>query len=178
MKSALLFLSFFVLLASLKAEAQVYVEPSLGYFNGTYNFEQNFQGDIEREAYTSSGVSYGGRLGFSWLGWQLGPEYLRNNLLLDGDSVNINEWTAILGYRLVFFRLYGGYIYKAEIQNSKYDPGTGYKFGLTFYMYRHLALNLECRYVKYKTYDVPGFDLTYKNEYAGYALMLSFPFEI
>ena len=53
-----------------------------------------------------------------------------------------------------------------------------YKFGLTFYMYRHLALNLEYRYVKYKTYDVPGFDLTYKNEYAGYALMLSFPFEI
>ena len=106
MKSALLFLSFFVLLASLKAEAQVYVEPSLGYFNGTYNFEQNFQGDIEREAYTSSGLSYGGRLGFSWLGWQLGPEYLRNNLMLDGDSVNINEWTAILGYRLVFFRLY------------------------------------------------------------------------
>jgi opacity protein-like surface antigen len=158
-------------------QALVYVEPTVGYFNGTYKFEQNFQGDLEREAYTTGGLSYGGRLGLSWFGWQLGPEYLRNNLTMDGDSVNINEWTAMLGYRLVFFRLYGGYIYKAEIQNSKYDPGTGYKAGLTFYLYRHMALNLEYRYVKYKTYDVPGFDLTYKNEYAGYALMLSFPFE-
>lgn len=161
-----------------EAKALIFVEPSLGYFNGSYKFEQNFQGDIEKESYSDHGLSYGGKLGFSWFGLQFGPEYLRNNLMIDGDAVNINEWAVILGYRLAYFRLYAGYIYKAEIQDSNYDPGKGHKFGLTFYMYRHMALNLEYRYVKYETYDVPGFDLTYKNEYAGYALMLSFPFEI
>lgn len=161
-----------------QAFALMYVEPSLGYFNGSYKFEQNFQGDIEKETFSDHGLSYGGKIGFSWMDLQLGPEYLRNNLTIDGDSVNINEWSLILGYRIVFFRLYAGYIYKAEIQDSNYDPGKGHKFGLTFYMYRHMALNLEYRYVKYETYKVPGFDLTYKNEYAGLALMLSFPFEI
>ncbi len=168
----------FVLVSMPQAFALLYVEPSLGYFSGGYKFEQNFQGDIEKESYSNHGLSYGGKVGFSWMDLQLGPEYLRNNLQIDGDAVNINEWSLILGYRIIFFRLYAGYIYKAEIQDSKYEPGKGHKFGLTFYMYRHMALNLEYRYVKYETYDVPGFDLTYKNEYAGYALMLSFPFEI
>lgn len=171
-------LLFFVLWPFAEAKALLYVEPSFGYFNGSYDFEQNFQGDIEKENFSNHGLSYGGKVGVSWLGFQLGPEYLRNNRQIDGDSVNINEWSAVLGFRLLYFRLYGGYIYKAEIQDSLYDPGKGHKFGLTFYMYRHLALNLEYRYVKYETYDVPGFDLTYKNEYAGYALMLSLPVEI
>jgi len=174
----LLCLLFLVLWPFADAKALLYVEPSLGYFNGSYKFEQNFQGDVEKESFSDHGLSYGGRLGYSWLGLQIGPEYLRNNLQIGGDSVNIDEWSAILGLRLLYFRLYAGYIYKAEIQDSQYDPGKGHKFGLTFYMYRHLALNLEYRYVKYETYDVPGFDLTYKNEYSGYALMISFPFEI
>jgi hypothetical protein len=168
----------FTLIFSTQAYALVYVEPSLGYFNGGYHFEQNFQGTIEKEKYSNHGFTYGGRAGLSWLGLQLGPEYLRNNLTIDGDSVNINEWAGILGYRFWFVRLYAGYIYKADIADSRYDSGNGPKYGFTFYMYRFMALNLEYRSVKFPTYKDPTYDLYLKNSYSGVALSMSFPFEI
>lgn len=171
-------LFFFTLMFSVRAHALVYVEPSLGYFNGRYHYEENFQGAIEAQTYSDHGLSYGGRLGLSWLGFQLGPEYLRNNLTIDGDAVNINEWAVLLGYRFWYLRMYAGYIYKADIADSRYEAGSGPKYGLSFYLYRFMALNLEYRSVVFPTYKDPTYELRLKNDYAGLALSLSFPFEI
>ena len=82
------------------------------------------------------------------------------------------EWTALLGYRFNYFRLYGGYIFSADLEDvDDLDPGQGLKAGLTFYALRHLAFNLEYRMVEVN-------EAINVIKYSQVAFQLSFPFSI
>jgi hypothetical protein len=73
-------------------------------------------------------------------------------------------------------RLYGGYIFSADLKDSDADPGTGVKAGLSFYALNHMAISLEYRTVEFDPFSADG--LLMDMNYSTTALMLSFPFSI
>lgn len=166
-----------------KAQAIVFVEPMVGYGTGSLTFDFH---DITDPTISASdefdlkGLGYGVRGGFEFGNWQLGAEYMAHQLkasggngtlILDDDTFKSKEYTALIGYRFYFFRLYGGYIFKADVEDSDMMSGNGFKTGLSFYALRNMALNLEYRLV---TLD----EVATKLEYSQLAFMLSFPFSI
>ena len=84
---------------------------------------------------------------------------------------------AFLGYRFWFMRIYGGVIFKADLEDSEIDSGKGVKAGLSFYAFRHLALNLEYRTVKFMSF-VSDEGVIMDTDYSQVALLVSFPFSI
>jgi hypothetical protein len=162
-----------------KAHAIAFIEPMVGYGSG--NLTGKIDG-FETQKGTQSGLNYGARGGLSLLGLQLGGDFIRNNMTNGGDfegKSSFNEMAAFFGYRLLFLRVYGAYIFDAGTDGRDgMDPGKGFKVGGTFYALTNLAFNLEYRTVNYEKYfdaDV-GADVTFS--YNTLAVMLSFPFEI
>lgn len=164
-----------------KAQALVFIEPVIGYGTGSLTYDYDDLID-PTESYSDEvdlkGIGYGARGGFEFGNWQLGAEYMQHKLkisggdILEDDDFNTTEWTALLGYRFNYFRLYGGYIFSADLEDvDDLDPGQGLKAGLTFYALRHLAFNLEYRMVEVN-------EAINVIKYSQVAFQLSFPFSI
>ena len=102
----LLFLSIFLSIP--RANADLLIEPLIGFSSG------NFESELDEEEHSTSGLSYGGRLGYQKLGFQLGVDYLKSSLNVDkkawGD-LDVSDWSAFVGYQFpILFRIYAGYI--------------------------------------------------------------------
>ncbi|MBY0515313.1 MAG: hypothetical protein K2P81_00285 [Bacteriovoracaceae bacterium] len=179
MKVIGLFFVLFSLSYFQKAHAIAFIEPTVGYASG--NVQAKIVGSTTQKG-TSSGLNYGVRGGLSLLGLQIGADFVRNNLSNGGDfdgNSAYNETAAFLGYRLLFLRLYGAYIFNAGTDGTDgMDPGKGFKVGGTFYAFSNLALNLEYRAVNYDKYTDPSTSAEVTFSYNTLALLLSFPFEI
>jgi len=163
------------------ANALVFIEPVIGYGTGGLELSYNDlidPADSFSDKMDLKGLGYGGRGGFELGNWQLGAEYMMHKLKASGGDIfedndfNTKEWTALIGYRFNFFRLYGGYIFSADFEDlDDVDPGQGLKAGLTFYALRHVAFNLEYRFVE-------ADEVVTEVKYSQLALQLSFPFSI
>ncbi|WP_408098892.1 outer membrane beta-barrel protein [Peredibacter sp. HCB2-198] len=177
----LILVLLFTTLSIQSAKAIVFIEPVLGYGTGSMEFNytdildssNSFSDDTDLK-----GLGYGARGGFEFGNWQLGAEYMQHKLkssggdILEDDDFNTKEWTALIGYRFGFFRLYGGYIFSADFEElDDIDPGQGLKAGLTFYALRHMAFSLEYRMVE-------ADEVITEVKYSQVALQLSFPFSI
>lgn len=180
------FLSFilFSFITMTSAHALVFIEPMVGYATGSLELDAT---DIMSSASLSDsfdlkGLNYGVRGGLDLGGFQLGLDYVQNKLKasdgsqieLDDNDFEVTELAGLIGYRFWFLRLYGGYIFSADLKDSDVDPGQGVKFGLTFYALKHMAISLEYRKVEFDPISDEGLLMTF--DYSTTALMLSFPF--
>lgn len=170
---------------SFQSQAALLIEPVLGYSFGKANLEYESAGLTDSDKESINGVSYGGRLGYQNLGFQLGLDYLASKMSLDGDDFNTGEWGGFVGFEFpILIRVYAGYIFsgtgdiKTDTNDVKVSGGTGPKFGVGFTMLPFLDLNIEYRSVKYdQEKDISaGTDLNL--DYNAIMVGISLPFTI
>lgn len=144
------------------AQAGLLVEPVLGY-NVISKFDDDSGG---------SGSAFGGRLGYQYLGLQLGIDYLNSTMDSKIDDAQndfkTNEFGAFVGFEFpVFFRVYAGYVFAASSDKLKvldtdddindefeYTKGTGPKFGIGFTGLPFVDINFEMRTIDYATVEM------------------------
>ena len=160
------------------AHADLLIEPLAGYSFG--KFTTNAAGVDDA---TLNGTSYGGRLGYSNLGLQLGVDYLNSNLNIedDNDDLKASEWGAFVGFKFpVLFRVYAGYVFSGtgELGNMDLEKGSGAKFGVGFTGLPFININLEYRKITYDEIKVGSVELSDEYGYNAYMISLSLPFTL
>ncbi|MFP5490572.1 MAG: outer membrane beta-barrel protein [Bacteriovoracia bacterium] len=174
------------------AHAGLLIEPVLGY-NVISKFDDDSGG---------SGSAFGGRLGYQYLGLQLGIDYLNSTMDSKIDNAEndfkTNEFGAFVGFEFpVFFRIYAGYVFSASsdklkildtdddmIDTFEYSKGTGPKFGIGFTGLPFVDINFEMRTIDYSTAEVMDGATGLKSDddtglkVAAYMLSLSIPLNL
>jgi hypothetical protein len=172
---------------STHAKAALLVEPVVG-----YNFSKV---DVENGKNYSSGTgpSFGGRLGYQNLGFQLGLDYLNSNINPnhnDFDSnVKMNEFAGFVGFEFpVLLRAYAGYIFSATGQSSNFDAhdgngnqklklsgGSGMKVGLGLTFLPFVDINFEFRQGTFTDNKLGTTTFNNDVKYSSYMVGLSIP---
>jgi len=183
MKFAQLFILVLAFLVIKPANAGLLIEPLVGFSKGELTTTSD---GTTKDKWDFTGMSYGGRLGYQQLGFQLGLDYLNLSNNMDKNdwvSYNASEWAGFVGFEFpVLLRVYAGYIFSAtgdgEYQNAKVDfiEGTGTKFGIGFMGLPFVDINLEYRSVSYGDAKVSGTKLGFEQTYDAYMLSFSLPF--
>lgn len=166
-----------------QAQASLLIEPLVGYSVGKYNYEYKEAGITDSDDESIQGLSYGGRLGYQNLGFQLGLDYLASSMDIDGDDFNTTEWGGFVGFEFpILVRVYAGYVFsgtgKLEGDNDDLNlkGGTGPKLGVGFTLLPFLDINLEYRRITYDTKDVDLGEMD--ADYSATMLSFSLPFTI
>lgn len=153
------------------AQADVLVEPMIGYETGTLDYETTPPGALEDQG--TKGAGMGARLGYDALGLQLAFDYYKGSFKDDDDETyKTTELGAFIGYNFWFLRAYAAYLFSVKDEDD--GKAKGYKIGASFYPLSWVALSFE-----YKTYEfdpVQGVDYKLDAVYSGGAFILSFPF--
>lgn len=183
-----LFLSLGLLLCWFPtSNADVLIEPLAGYNFGVKQDTKNgsnFHG--------GSGGGYGGRVGFTKLGFQIGLDYLNSNIRMSSkkfsDRVRSEDFGAFAGFQFPgFFRLYGGYIFSSTADTSykvdngaktHYTDGMGAKAGVGLTFFPFLALNLEYRHVSYDKSELMSVKSTNSTTVSNWLVSISIPLTI
>jgi opacity protein-like surface antigen len=187
MKHLLSALAFSILILSTQSQAAVLIEPVVG-----YNFGSKFtigEGSDTDSYSGGSGPSFGGRLGFQQLGFQLGVDYLNSSIDMDDNdfdkNIDMSEWGAFVGFEFpIFLRVYAGYIFSAtgetEVADTKVDlsKGSGYKAGLGFTALPFVDINLEYRAGTFDEIKSGGSESDDTADYKSIMIGLSIPIAI
>lgn len=167
------------------AQAALLIEPLVGVNAGSkldYKGGEKYSGGM--------GFSYGGRLGYQNLGFQLGLDYLSSSIDMDDKDFKSNlktdEWAAFAGFRFpILVKVYAGYIFSATgdtknalRQSVDYSSGTGYKLGVGYTLLPFVDLNLEYRQGTFGEYKTGGVKFKDDVTYSSYLLSVSLPFTI
>jgi hypothetical protein len=169
------------------SQAALLIEPVVGYNLGKSNFKSEVPSDPSLNDSSSDslkGASYGGRLGYQNLGFQLGVDYLASNLDIDGDEFKTTEWAGFIGFEFpILLRVYAGYIFSGTGKTEddfKFEKGTGPKFGVGFTILPFLDLNVEYRKITYDTYEgsEAGTDFKIDTDYSAIMVGISLPFTL
>ena len=170
---------------SVQSQAALLIEPVLGYSFGDANVEYEQGGLTDSDKNSVKGLSYGGRLGYQNLGFQLGLDYLASKMDYDGDDFTTGEFGGFVGFEFpVLLRVYAGYIFSgtgkvaSDDADIKFSGGTGPKFGVGLTLLPFLDFNVEYRSVKYDMEkDVtPGLDVNF--DYSAIMVGFSLPFTL
>lgn len=169
---------------SVESQAALLIEPVLGYSMGKANLEMTVPGlGSDKDDESIKGLSYGGRLGYQNLGFQLGLDYLASNMDIDGDAFKTSEFGGFVGFEFpVLFRVYAGYVFsgngtfETDDEDVKFKGGTGPKVGIGFTVLPFLDLNLEYRKITYDTKELSGMDIDL--DYSAVMFGVSLPFTI
>lgn len=188
MKFAQLFLLVFSFFIIKPANAGLLIEPVLG-----YNFSK-LDGYFDEKAY---GPSFGGRLGYQNLGFQLGLDVMKSSQNVDDnkfkDKLSTTEYAAFVGFEFpILLRVYAGYIFagSADTQvmadlglgagSQKYkvehDTITGTKIGVGFTGLPFVDINFEYRKGSLKDGKIGGYDIEDDQDYSTYMVGISLPF--
>jgi hypothetical protein len=187
------FISIIALLSiTFTAQAGLLIEPVLGY-NVISKFDDDSGG---------GGSAYGGRLGYQYLGLQLGVDYLNSTVDSKIDNAQndfkTSEFGAFVGFEFpVFFRVYAGYVFAASSDKLKildtdddlndtfeYSKGTGPKFGIGFTGLPFVDINFEMRTINYGTAEITDGATGVKTDddeglkVLGYMISLSIPLNL
>lgn len=177
------FAQFFILIIAFfifqRANAGVLIEPVLGYSMGS------FEGEVT-ESEKLSGPSFGGRLGYQKLGFQLGLDYLNSNLDVDNkeySSLKTSEWAGFIGFEFpILVRLYAGYIFSAtgstKFEGGDLDlqKGSGTKFGIGFTGLPFVDINFEYRTSTFDEIKFDGEKSDISTDFNTYMISFSLPF--
>jgi Outer membrane protein beta-barrel domain len=181
MKFAQLFILILAFLIINPARAGLLVEPVLGYSFATMEGNENL--DL-------NGTSYGGRLGYQNLGFQLGLDYLSSGLSVDDNDYksdfNTTEFAGFVGFEFpILLRVYAGYIFQAtgetdltiaSIKNTlEYDQGSGTKLGVGFTGLPFVDINFEYRKGKLSNGKWGALEVD-DLDYSTYMVGISLPF--
>ncbi|MBY0517757.1 MAG: porin family protein [Bacteriovoracaceae bacterium] len=174
----------FTLLFSFAAQADLLIEPAVGFNLGT---KFSFEGGSD---YTGGkGASYGGRLGYQNLGLQLGLDYLKSSIDMNDSALDKNvdtsEWGAFAGFKFpVLLRVYAGYIFsatgttKSSGTDVELNKGSGYKAGIGFTGLPFVNINLEYRAGSFSEWKSGTTTNEKSVDYSSIMLGLSLPFTI
>src|SRR5690606_285060 len=117
----LLWVVMFTFFSFPKAHAFLFIEPLVGYSTGELKFDATYFGMSLTETVDVKGLNFGVRGGLQLGNWQLGLDYIQNNLKasngdlgFDDEDFKVKELAAFLGYRFWYMRLYGGLIFSAD----------------------------------------------------------------
>ncbi len=169
------------------SQAALLIEPVVGYNFGKFNTDieiPSSPSSNESSDDTLKGSSYGGRLGYQNLGFQLGVDYLASNLDVDGDEVKTSEWAGFVGFEFpILLRVYAGYIFSGTGETEddyEFEKGTGPKFGVGFTVLPFLDINVEYRKITYDTYEGTdnGVDFNIDADYSAVMVGISLPFTL
>lgn len=171
------------------SQAALLVEPVVGYSFSKAEIEEQTVGSttIDGDSYKGSGGSFGGRLGYQNLGFQLGIDYLRSSIdINDSDfdkNLSTSEWAGFVGFEFpVLIRVYAGYIFSAtgesEINGEKieFSKGSGMKAGVGFTGLPFVDINFEYRKGSFGEFDT--LDETFDEEstrFEAFMIGLSLP---
>ena len=185
MKFAQLFILILAFLIIKPAKAGLLIEPLVGYSMGTTKTDNT--GFSTEDL---NGTSYGGRLGYQNLGFQLGLDYLNSSLNIDDSkfsTLKTSEWGGFVGFEFpILLRVYAGYIFSATGE-TQYDAGagkgdldfqngSGSKFGIGFTGLPFVDINLEYRKGTFGEYKYGGTKVEKDTDYSAYMISLSLPF--
>lgn len=169
---------------TVESQAALLIEPVLGYSVGKINTEQSLLGESEKDDNSLSGTSYGGRLGFQNLGFQLGVDYLASQMTSDGDDFSTSEFGGFVGFEFpILLRVYAGYVFsgtataEGDDDDIKLKSGTGPKLGVGFTILPFLDLNIEYRSIKYEEKDLGALGKL-DTDYQAVMFGVSLPFTI
>ena len=186
MKFAQLFILVLAFFMVKPAQAGLLIEPVLGYSMGKIEVDTP---DSSEEK--GNGLSWGGRLGYQNLGFQLGIDYLRTSYnMKDNDfkeDLVASEWALFGGFEFpILLRVYAGYIFSAQgetefagNQKVKFNDGTGMKLGVGFTGLPFVDINVEYRKGTYS--ELKGAGLPSNNvdtDFSAIMLGVSLPFVI
>ena len=155
----ILFLGFFCLTE--QAQAGVLVEPYLGF---------SIAGDGESTIstvnydFSYSSVTYGGRLGYSFLGLMGGLDYSMQSFKADVDAggtetkkdVDKSQLGLFVGYDFpILLRAWATYFLsaKADFTDYEFKSGGGYALGVGFTGLPFVSINLEYRDLEYDKFE-------------------------
>lgn len=161
-----------LLIGSSVSHADFLIEPYLGYHMGNYE-----QSNTEVDA---SGMVFGGRLGFSTLGFQFGADYMGGEWSIDTDpdmDGTLSNLGVFVGYEFpIMLRVYGSYFFDAELKDTNKLEGNMIRLGVGLSPFPMVDVNLEYATA---TYDkVNGASLANDAETSTYGVSVSIPFEL
>jgi hypothetical protein len=174
---SLFLITFFVSVP--KSEAGLLIEPLVGFSTGNI--------DDGTDDISSKGLSFGGRLGYQNLGFQLGVDYLNSTLDLEDvpSDYQISDWAAFIGYKFpIMLRVYAGYILNSvattEYQNveTKFEKGNGTKIGIGFTGLPFVNINLEMRQGNWDEVTSGNLSVEQEIKYKIFMLGVSVPFTL
>jgi hypothetical protein len=183
---------------TINANASLLIEPVVGYSAGlkgkVHEATATGGGTVSENNFSGGGgVSYGGRLGYQKLGFQVGLDYLHSAINPDDkafkSNLDVNEWAAFVGFEFpILFRVYGAYIFSADGM-GKYDTGTsfekltmkdgsGFKAGLGLTLLPFLDINFEYRKTTFGEWKAGSTKVEGDIDANIYMIGLSLPFTI
>lgn len=183
MKVLQLFILIFAFLMIKPAQAALLLEPVVGYSFG------KSESDNAKDS-NSTGPSFGGRVGYQQLGFQLGIDYLHTVANLSENEyksdMNIDEFAGFVGFEFpVLFRVYAGYIFSSNAdvkynvagnsQKLELTDGSGMKFGLGFTGLPFVDINFEYRKVSWDKWKLAGLSGSDDNGYNAFMIGASVP---
>lgn len=187
MKIAQLFILILAFFVIKPAKAGLLLEPVVGY-SSISKFKI---GVPDSSTEQGSGPSYGGRIGYQNLGFQLGLDFLRSSYEMEDkdfkDDLVSNEYAGFVGFEFpILFRVYVGYIFAANaetkaddglgtIEANKFTDGTGMKLGVGFTGLPFIDINLEYRKLTFGEYKAGGVKANVDTDVNTYMISLSLP---
>jgi hypothetical protein len=187
MKFAQLFLLILAFLVISPAKAGLLIEPVAGYSLAKLDSD---------DSDNAAGASFGGRLGYQNLGFQLGLDYLRSGLAIDNNDYKADlatsEFAGFVGFEFpILLRVYAGYIFQAtgatkyrtdvglgggaQTYDLEFDKGTGTKFGVGFTGLPFVDINFEYRKGKLTDGKLGSIDVE-DADYSAFMVGISLPF--
>lgn len=176
-----------------QANAAILLEPVVGY-NISSKLDIGSIGGVSAQNYTGRGMSYGGRLGYQNLGFQLGIDYLKSSIDYDDNdfksNVDTSEWAGFIGFKFpILLKVYAGYVFSGMGEADANDGaggkidwevsgGTGPKVGVGWTLFPFLDFNLEYRRVTYDEYKRGGVEQTNEVSYNAWMLSASLPLNL
>jgi hypothetical protein len=181
-----------------QARADLLIEPVLGYSTGLKGEVKAATvpgvGTINKNTFSGGGGgSFGGRLGYQKLGFQVGLDYLHSSIdPADKDfkgNLSIDEWAGFVGFEFpVLFRVYAGYIFSANgtgkyntgssVDKLTLSDGSGVKAGLGFTLLPFLDINFEYRHGTFSKWKAGSISVDGDVDYNVYMIGLSLPIQI
>lgn len=186
-------LLFSAFLFTSHAKAALLVEPLVGYSFVNSTFNADTAAGVTKEDYSGNGGSFGGRLGYQKLGFQIGLDYLHSSIDLDDKDIkqnlSMNEWAAFVGFEFpVLLRVYAGYIFSADgetkidvgatNEDTKLTDGTGMKAGVGFTLLPFLDINVEYRKGTFGEWKRGSQKVDSDVDYSAWMVGVSLPFTL
>lgn len=162
-----------LLMGSSVSHAEFLIEPYLGYHIGKYD-----QGSADENA---SGVTFGGRLGFStMLGLQFGADYMGGEWSIDTDpdtDGTLSNIGVFVGYEFpILIRVFGSYFFDAELKDEGKLEGDMIRLGVGLSPLPFIDVNLEYITATYDKFN--GASLGTDAKMNMYGVTVSVPFEL
>ena len=134
---------FSVILFSSSSFAGLYLEPYLGYQIGKLKSSGSVLGvefDSDNDA---NGLTYGAKVGMSFVMVAVGAEYMGGSLKVDGSTVTESNIGAFVSVGLPLIKASAAYFPSSQFKGDSTAKGSGFKIGVGFTGLPLVAINLD-----------------------------------